>query len=129
MLSSLNVYFVCVVLSQTLVWVNLSWEDLISRVACGLRSKGEGSYLAGGIGYLLLARLSLWLLGPRVDSPTTLVESYLEYLRCEILRKNGAIFLGGEPPAVAPEGDLVFGGKPSHPLTLFNDEIYICATN
>jgi hypothetical protein len=28
-----------------------------------------------------------------------------------------------------PEGDLVFGGKPSHPLTLFNDEIYICATN
>jgi hypothetical protein len=32
-------------------------------------------------------------------------------------------------PAVAFEGDLVFGGKPSHPLTLFNDEIYICATN
>jgi hypothetical protein len=26
--------------------------------------------------------------------------------------------LGGVPPAIAPEGDLVFKGKSSHPLTL-----------
>jgi hypothetical protein len=31
-------------------------------------------------------------------------------------------FFGGIPPVVAPEGDLVFGGKPSLPL-------YICTTN
>jgi hypothetical protein len=36
---------------------------------------------------------------------------------------------GGMPPAVAPEGDLVFRGKPSRPLTLLIDEIYICTTN
>jgi hypothetical protein len=38
-------------------------------------------------------------------------------------------FFGGISPAVAPEGDLVFRGKPSRPLTLFNDEIYICTSN
>jgi hypothetical protein len=27
-------------------------------------------------------------------------------------------FFGGMPPAVAPEGDLVFRGKPSRPLAL-----------
>jgi hypothetical protein len=33
--------------------------------------------------------------------------------------------MGGSTPVVVPEGDLVFRGKPSRPLTLFNDEIYI----
>jgi hypothetical protein len=37
----------------------------------------------------------------------------------------GPFFLGGD----APEGDLVFGGKPSRPFTLLIDEIYICTTN
>jgi hypothetical protein len=43
----------------------------------------------------------------------------------------GPFFLGagGMPPVVAPEGDLVFGGKPSRPFTLLIDEIYICTTN
>jgi hypothetical protein len=40
----------------------------------------------------------------------------------------GPFFRGGMPPVVAPEGDLVFGGKPSHPFTLLIDEIYICTT-
>jgi hypothetical protein len=35
----------------------------------------------------------------------------------------------GMPPAVVPEGELVFGGKPSRPFTLLIDEIYICTTN
>jgi hypothetical protein len=76
MLVSFNVYFVCTVLSQTLVWANLSWEESISRVACRLRSKGEGLYPAGGVGYLRLARLSLWTLAPGVDSPKVWAESY-----------------------------------------------------
>jgi hypothetical protein len=31
-------------------------------------------------------------------------------------------FLGGIPPTVAPEGDLVFGEKAELPLTLFKRE-------
>jgi hypothetical protein len=31
-------------------------------------------------------------------------------------------FFGRDTPVVAPEGDLVFGGKPSRPLTLFDEE-------
>jgi hypothetical protein len=39
-------------------------------------------------------------------------------------------FGGGMPSAVAPEGGLVFWGKPSRPLTLFIlMKIYIRATN
>jgi hypothetical protein len=33
---------------------------------------------------------------------------------------DGPFFGGGMPPAVAPEGDLVFWGKPSCPLTFIN---------
>jgi hypothetical protein len=40
----------------------------------------------------------------------------------------GPFFLGGAP-VVAPEGDMVFGGKLSHPFTLLIDGIYICMTN
>jgi hypothetical protein len=40
------------------------------------------------------------------------------------------LFWGGMPPAVAPEGDLVFGGKPSRPLTLLIlVKIYIRVAN
>jgi hypothetical protein len=96
--------------------------------SCRLRGKGEGPYPAGGVGYLRLARLSLWLLAPRMDSPEVWAESYSACgFFCD---KMGPFFWGGGvPPAVAPEGDLVFGGKPSRHLTLFNDEIYIFATN
>jgi hypothetical protein len=39
-------------------------------------------------------------------------------------------FFGGMPPAVAPEGGLVFWGKPSRPLTLFIlMKIYIRTAN
>jgi hypothetical protein len=54
--------------------------------------------------------------------------SHIQRIRSAIFCKKKWGHLGGTP-AVAPEGDLVFGGKPSHPLTLFNNEIYICATN
>jgi hypothetical protein len=44
------------------------------------------------------------------------------------LRKNGTIFLGGgDAPVVAPEGDLVFWGKPTLFIELLL--IYICAAN
>jgi hypothetical protein len=38
-------------------------------------------------------------------------------------------FLGGESPAIAPEGDLVFAEKAESPLTLFEKKIYICTTD
>jgi hypothetical protein len=39
-------------------------------------------------------------------------------------------FLGGMPPAVAPEGGLVFCGKPSYPLTFIDLLVfYIYAAN
>jgi hypothetical protein len=42
----------------------------------------------------------------------------------------GPFFWEGMPPAVAPEGGLVFWGNPSRPLTLFIlVKIYIRATN
>jgi hypothetical protein len=41
----------------------------------------------------------------------------------------GPFLGGGDTPTVAPKGDLVFEGKLSRSLTLFNDEIYICTTN
>jgi hypothetical protein len=63
-----------------------------------------------------------------VNSPEARVELHLAFLKCGFLRKMGPFF-GGISPAVAPEGDLVFRGKPSRPLTLFNDEIYICTSN
>jgi hypothetical protein len=107
----------------------MSREDSISRVACRLRDKGEGPYPAGGIGYLRLARLSLWLLAPHVDSPEVLGRVVFRAFEVRFFAKKWDHFLGGVPPAAASEGDLVFGGKPSHPLTLFNDEIYICVTN
>jgi hypothetical protein len=73
---------------------------------------------------------SLWLLVPCMNLPEARVESYLAYLKRDFsfCEKMGPFF-GGSTPVVAPEGDLVFGGKPSHPLTLFNDEIYICTAN
>jgi hypothetical protein len=53
-------------------------------------------------------------LASRISSPRIWVEAYLAL---EFLRKNGTIS-GGMPPALAPEGDLVFRGKPSCPLNL-----------
>jgi hypothetical protein len=50
-----------------------------------------------------------------VNSPKARVESYLAYLKCGFLRKMGPFF-GGIPPAVAPEGDLVFGEKAESPF-------------
>jgi hypothetical protein len=43
------------------------------------------------------------------------VALYLAYLKRGFLRKYGTIYWG-EPPVVAPEGDLVFEGKPSRPF-------------
>jgi hypothetical protein len=38
-------------------------------------------------------------------------------------------YFSGMPPVVAPEGDLVFMGKPSSPFILLIDGIYICTIN
>jgi hypothetical protein len=52
-----------------------------------------------------------WPRASCVNSPEDGVEAYLAYLKCSFLRKNGNIWGGGYHPAVAPEGDLVFGEK------------------
>jgi hypothetical protein len=72
---------------------------------------------------------ALWLLAYRANSPKIRIKVYLAYLR-RIFAKKWAHFLGGGMhPVVAPEGDLVFRGKPSGPFTLLIDGIYICTTN
>jgi hypothetical protein len=86
-------------------------------VAHWFRGEGEGTCPRGGVGYLRLAHLSR--LAARAPPKFTqgLGRDVLSVLAifCE---KMGPFFLGGMPPVVAPEGDLVFWGKPSCPLTL-----------
>jgi hypothetical protein len=38
-------------------------------------------------------------------------------------------FLGGIPPAVAPEGDLAFGEKAESPFDFIQSKIYTCTTD
>jgi hypothetical protein len=60
---------------------------------------------------------ALWPLVSHVSSPRVWVEAYLAHLRRIFVKKWDHFFWGGMPPAVAPERDLVFRGKPSRPLT------------
>jgi hypothetical protein len=72
---------------------------------------------------------ALWLLASRVNSPKIRTEMYLAHLRRFFCEKMGP-FLGWQMAlVVAPEGDLVFKGKPSRPFILLIDGIYICTTN
>jgi hypothetical protein len=90
------------------------------RFSLGVRWVGgerEGPY-PRGVGYLWLARSSRWAARALFKS-LLVVEVENKLSACELflfLRKNGTIFLGGVPPAVAPEGNLRFRGKPSCPF-------------
>jgi hypothetical protein len=61
---------------------------------------------------------ALCLLASHIDSPRVWVEAYLARLQQIFAKKCGPFFWGGMPPAVAPEEDLVFRRKLSHPLIL-----------
>jgi hypothetical protein len=110
---SFNAFFISMVALFRLypfAWANFSWKGSSLRVTYRRSGKGEGSYLAGGVGYPQLAHLRL--LAARVlrkfaRSPSRYV---LGAFVMKFFAKNGTI-LG--------EGDLVFGGKAESPLTLF----------
>jgi hypothetical protein len=51
----------------------------------------------------------------------------LAFFEVKIFAKKGPF--RGVPPAVAPEGDLVFGEKAESPLTLFKRKLYICTAD
>jgi hypothetical protein len=99
--------------------MNSSWGGSIPRVARWSRGEGEGPYPRGGIGYLRLARPSHLAARAPPEFARGLGRGVLSAFAI-FLRKNGTIFFGGGgmPPVVAPEGDLVFWGKPSFPSTL-----------
>jgi hypothetical protein len=81
-----------------------------------LECEREGPY-PRGVGYLWLARSSRWaaralfksLLVVEVENKLSAFELFL------FLCKKWDHF-GGVPPAVAPEGNLGFRGKPSYPF-------------
>jgi hypothetical protein len=104
-------YFV----SLSFAWMNLSWEGSIPRVACRLRGKGEGSYPSGGVGYLRLACLSPLATRATREFVRGSGRVVLSVFEARFFAKNGTV-LGRMPPVVAPEGDLVFEGKPSRPF-------------
>jgi hypothetical protein len=81
-------------------------------VARWSRGEGEGPYPAGGVGYLRLARLSRMAARAPPEFARGLGRDVLGVL------VNFCEKMGGMPPVVAPEGDLVFWGKPICPLTL-----------
>jgi hypothetical protein len=77
-------------------------------------------YPAGGVGYPRPALLHL--LAARVPRKFTqnLGRGALDTFATVFCEKMGPFWGGGGmPPAVAPEGDLVFRGKPICPLCLF----------
>jgi hypothetical protein len=81
-----------------------------------VKCRGEGPYPAGGVGYPQIVLLNP--LAARVPREFTqnLGQGVLGTFATGFCEKWDH-FMGGIPPAVAPEGDLVIGGKPSRPLT------------
>jgi hypothetical protein len=72
------------------------------------RGEGEGLYPPGGVGYLRLARLSRLAARAPPEFARGSGRVVLSVL-ADFCEKMGPFFLGGGmPPAVAPEGDLVF---------------------
>jgi hypothetical protein len=88
-------------------WTNSSQGSSIPQVARRSRSEREGPYPRGGVGYLWLAHLSRLAARACLNSLEAEVKSYLACF-ANFLRKMGPFLGGGMPPAVAPEGDLVF---------------------
>jgi hypothetical protein len=114
----------CVILSFPFAWVNFSSNGSFSRVAYRQSGKGEGPYPVGGVGYPRLARLRLLAARVLREFARSPGQDVLSVFSVKLFAKNGTIFLGGGgiPPAVAPEGDLVYGEKAESPLTLFKRE-------
>jgi hypothetical protein len=86
-------------------------------------------YPAGGVGYPRLALLHPLAARIPCRFSQNLGRGVLGTFVMGFCKKMGPFF-GGMPPAVAPEGGLVFWRKPSRPLTLFIlVRIYIRTTN
>jgi hypothetical protein len=88
-------------------------------VARWSRGEGEGSYPAGGVGYLRLARLSRLAACALSEFARGLGRDVLGVLAncCE---KMGPFFGGACPPVVAPEGDLGFLRKAELPFNFID---------
>jgi hypothetical protein len=108
----------CALSSFPFAWAEFSWNGSFSQVAYRQSGEGEGSYPAGGIGYPRLTRLRLLAAHVLRKFAQSLGRDILGAFAVKLSRKNGTI-LRGVPPAVVPEGDLVFGVKAESPLTLF----------
>jgi hypothetical protein len=88
----------------------LAGKILFSRVAYRQSGEGEGSYPAGGVGYPRLARLCLLAARDPREFARGLDQDILSAFSMKFCKKMGSFF-GGSTPAVAPEGDLVFGAE------------------
>jgi hypothetical protein len=88
--------------------MNSSRGGSIPHVARWSRGEREGLYPRGGVGYLWLARPSRLAARAPPEFARGLGRVVLSAL-ANFCEKMGLFFLGGGmPPAVAPEGDLVF---------------------
>jgi hypothetical protein len=101
----------------------------IPRVARWSRGEGEGPYPRGGVGSLWLARLFRLAARAPPEFARGLGRGVLSTL-ADFCKKMGPFLGGGMPPIVAPEGDLVFWGKPCCPFDFINFErVYIYTAN
>jgi hypothetical protein len=91
---------------SSFAWVNLGWGSSFSWVARWSRDEREGPYPRGGVGYLWLARPSS--LAARALPESTQGSGRVVLSALAIFCEKMGPFFGGDAPAVAPEGDLVF---------------------
>jgi hypothetical protein len=103
---------------SSFAWANSGWGSSIF-VSSPLGLRQERRAVSSRRRRLSLARASFSLGHPRPAWIRSRPRLNHTWRVCEsnFLRKMGP-FLGGMPPAVAPEGDLVFWGKPSCLLAL-----------
>jgi hypothetical protein len=89
----------------------------IPRAARWSRGERDGLYPRGGVGYHWLTRLFCLATRALPEFARGLGRGVLTAI-ANFCEKMAFFREGGMPPVVAPEGDLVFWGKPSCPLTL-----------
>jgi hypothetical protein len=81
--------------------------------------RGEGRILLEAWAIPDSPVFAFWPLASRVILPKLPGRDVLGAFQVKLFCENMGPFLGGIPPAVAPEVDLVFGKKAESPLTLF----------
>jgi hypothetical protein len=107
-------------------WANFGWEGSPSRVAYRRSGKGEGPYPTGGVGYPWLAHLRLLAACVSREFAWSSGWDVLSAFVTRFFAKKWDNFFGGIPPAIAPEGDLVFGEKDESPFDFIQWKIYVC---